>query len=245
MSVSNLPAKLDDKTEMVIMQGDLSRLSADERLAYVNNICQTLGLNPLTRPFDYITFQGKLTLYARKDCAEQLRKIHGVGITDLKVEVLDGICVVRARAKDRTGKEDESTGAVNIEGLKGEAKANAMMKAETKAKRRVTLSICGLGILDESEVQDADDVTPPSEPGQFDSGAREKKITELVEKFRKIRVSEQMIRTKFSLTEEHTFNDLTDEEVDELQAIGRAIVNDKKPVREFFPLPNLAPGAKS
>lgn len=30
--------------------------------------------------------------------------------------------------------------------------ANALMKAETKAKRRVTLSICGLGLLDESEI---------------------------------------------------------------------------------------------
>jgi hypothetical protein len=27
------------------------------------------------------------------------------------------------------------------------------MKAETKAKRRVTLSICGLGLLDETEVE--------------------------------------------------------------------------------------------
>ena len=30
--------------------------------------------------------------------------------------------------------------------------ANAFLKSETKAKRRVTLSICGLGLLDESEV---------------------------------------------------------------------------------------------
>src|SRR5690606_25662498 len=36
--------------------------------------------------------------------------------------------------------------------LKGEALANLRMKAVTKAKRRVTLSICGLGILDESEL---------------------------------------------------------------------------------------------
>ena len=36
--------------------------------------------------------------------------------------------------------------------LKGEAKANAVMKAETKAKRRVTLSICGMGWVDESEI---------------------------------------------------------------------------------------------
>jgi len=31
--------------------------------------------------------------------------------------------------------------------------ANAIMKAITKAKRRVTLSICGLGMLDETEVE--------------------------------------------------------------------------------------------
>jgi hypothetical protein len=42
---------------------------------------------------------------------------------------------------------------VTVGGLKGESKANAMMKAETKAKRRVTLSICGLGMLDETEVE--------------------------------------------------------------------------------------------
>jgi hypothetical protein len=42
---------------------------------------------------------------------------------------------------------------VSIANVNGEARANAMMKAETKAKRRVTLSICGLGMLDETEVE--------------------------------------------------------------------------------------------
>jgi hypothetical protein len=37
--------------------------------------------------------------------------------------------------------------------LKGDALANALMKAETKAKRRVTLSIAGLGWLDETELE--------------------------------------------------------------------------------------------
>jgi hypothetical protein len=36
--------------------------------------------------------------------------------------------------------------------ISGEALANAIMKAETKAKRRVTLSLCGLGMTDESEL---------------------------------------------------------------------------------------------
>ncbi len=43
--------------------------------------------------------------------------------------------------------------------------ANAMMKAETKAKRRVTLSICGLGMLDETEMATVREVptTPTGE----------------------------------------------------------------------------------
>jgi hypothetical protein len=35
----------------------------------------------------------------------------------------------------------------------GEALEIAFLKAETKSKRRVTLSICGLGMLDETEVE--------------------------------------------------------------------------------------------
>lgn len=138
--------------EKVLIQGDLAGLNPEQRLAYYKSICESVGLNPLTQPFKYINLSGKLVLYATKDCTEQLRSIHGVSlnITDNKIE--DGICIVRAHAAKPDGRCDESLGAVHIDGLKGEAKANAMMKAETKAKRRVTLSICGLGMLDESEV---------------------------------------------------------------------------------------------
>ncbi len=90
-------------------------------------------------------------MYAKRDCAEQLRKIHGVSITIKAREKMDDVYVVTANAKDAKGREDESTGVVAIGNLKGELLANALMKAETKAKRRVTLSICGLGMLDETE----------------------------------------------------------------------------------------------
>jgi hypothetical protein len=49
---------------------------------------------------------------------------------------------------------------VSIAGLKGDALCNALMKSETKSKRRVTLSICGLGLLDESEVGTIKDARP-------------------------------------------------------------------------------------
>ena len=139
--------------ERVLLAGDLSKLSNADRLYYYSHVCESVGLNPLTRPFDYLQLNGKLTLYAKRDATDQLRKIHGVSIAISSRETIEGVHVVTARAKDKTGREDESTGAVTITGLKGDALANALMKAETKAKRRVTLSICGLGMLDETEIE--------------------------------------------------------------------------------------------
>lgn len=139
--------------EQVVIKGDLSRLSDVERVCYYKSVCESVGINPLTNPFEYIKLGNKLTLYAKKDCTEQLRKIHGVSIEGLETKVIDDVYIVSAKAKDRNGRTDESTGAVNIANLRGEAKANAIMKAETKAKRRVTLSICGLGWCDETEVE--------------------------------------------------------------------------------------------
>lgn len=138
--------------ERVVVHGDLSKLSASERTTYYNAVCQSVGLNPLTRPFEYIRLNGKEVLYAKKDCTDQLRQVHGVSIEIVGKEVMDGLIVVTARATTRTGKRDEDMGAVPLPPT-GEARANAMMKALTKAKRRVTLSVCGLGFLDESEVE--------------------------------------------------------------------------------------------
>jgi hypothetical protein len=138
--------------EQVLVMGDLGRLTTDQRVVYYNKLCESLGLNPLTRPFDYISLNGRLQLYAKKDATEQLRKLYGISIKLEKVEIGDGIVAFRAHASDPKGRSDESIGAVNIATLRGEALANAVMKAETKAKRRVTLSICGLGMLDETEV---------------------------------------------------------------------------------------------
>lgn len=138
--------------EQVLINGDLSKLRPEERVSYYKDVCQTMGLNPLTKPFDYITLNGRLTLYARKDATDQLRSLKKVSIQVVSREAIGDVYVVTARARTPDGREDESTGAVTVTGLKGDSLANAYMKAETKAKRRVTLSICGLGFLDETEV---------------------------------------------------------------------------------------------
>jgi len=148
--------------EKVLIQGDLKTLSPAERVSYYDSVCRSLGLNPLTRPFEYLTLNGKVLLYARREATEQLRQIRGVSVSIKAREVTEGCYCVTAAATLPEGRQDESIGAVPIEGLKGESKANAMMKAETKAKRRVTLSICGLAFLDESEV---DSVREAQSPG--------------------------------------------------------------------------------
>lgn len=135
-----------------IMTGDLGKLNQAERTEYYKTVCEGLGLNPLTRPFEYLNLGGKLILYAGKRCAEQLRSIRKVSITSLNVERIDDVYMVTAKAVDGSGRSDVATGAVSIGGLKGEALSNAMMKAETKAKNRATLSLVGLGMLDRSEV---------------------------------------------------------------------------------------------
>jgi hypothetical protein len=161
---------LDDAAlEKVIVQGRLEHLTPKERLLYYKTLCETLGLNPLTRPFEYITLSGRLTLYARRDATDQLRRLHKVSITIVSRERLDDIYVVTARATTPDGRMDEATGAVSIAGLNGEQLANAIMKCETKAKRRVTLSIVGLGILDESEL----DTIPQAQRVTIDDAAAE------------------------------------------------------------------------
>jgi len=144
--------------EQVVIGGDLSKLSVQERVGYYADVCKSIGLNPLTKPFEYITLNNKLVLYAKRDATDQLRSIKGISIQIVGRELVGEIYVVTARANAH-GREDESTGAVAIAGLRGADLANAYMKAETKAKRRVTLSIAGLGMLDESEVDDIDPTT--------------------------------------------------------------------------------------
>lgn len=168
ISMANLPIAGNFSNELealqdVIANGNIASLSTEGRLKYVAAICNSLGLNPLTRPFEFIQLQGKLTLYARKDCTEQLRKIHGVSFESVEHRKMDDLYIVTVKAVDKTGRSDISTGVIPLGSVKGSDLANLIMKTETKAKRRATLSICGLGVLDESELDTVSEknVTPP------------------------------------------------------------------------------------
>lgn len=152
-------AELSTAVEQVVIEGDLSKLSPEQRVEYYRTVCGSVGLNPYTRPFDYIRLNGKLTLYARKDATDQLRKIHGVNIDDIQTSDDGEWYVVTVKGSDREGRRDVEIGAVNKKDMQGNV-GNSMMKAVTKAKRRLTLSLCGLGWLDETEVETIPDAKP-------------------------------------------------------------------------------------
>lgn len=144
-----------------IMTGDMSKLTENEKMKYYVGLCKRFGLDPLTKPFDYIIFERngerKEILYANKNCAEQLRLNNGISIVDMEQKINGDICIVTVKVQDKTGRTDVATGAVSLTDYKGNRLtggrlADAIMKCETKAKRRATLSIAGLGLLDETEL---------------------------------------------------------------------------------------------
>ena len=136
----------------IVLEGDLSSLAPDERLKYYTGLCRSLKLNPLTKPFDYLQLSGKLVLYANKDCAQQLVRNHRLSLQILSQGRLDGdIYMVTVRATSGTQTVD-AVGVTNVYNLRGDQLANSIMKCCTKASRRATLAIVGLGILDETEV---------------------------------------------------------------------------------------------
>jgi hypothetical protein len=139
--------------ESALIEGDLGKLSDADRVAYYLKVCESLGLNPLTKPFDYLRLNGKLILYARKDCTEQLRSLRNITVDRVDFAFNEGLVIVTTYLRTPAGRIDSAIGAVAVQGLQGEARANALMKAETKSKRRATLSITGLAVLDESEIE--------------------------------------------------------------------------------------------
>lgn len=137
----------------LVIKGDLSGLNQEQKVQYYRLFCERLGLDPLTQPFKLLSLQGKQVLYCDRSGAQQLNKKHGVSHEIKTRESSGDLYIVTCRASLPDGRFTESIGAVNVKGLAGDNLANAMMKGETKAKRRATLDLLGLGILDETETE--------------------------------------------------------------------------------------------
>jgi len=159
VAVRPTPIAVQDLSEesifALVTGGDCSKLSTAQKLAYYKARCDAAGLDYRTTPFQFIKLSGKEVLYSLKAATDALTAKNGIRceILDQRTEV--GIRLVTVRATCKDGRQTDEIGAVPIGGLKEgtEALANALMKATTKAKRRAVLSVTGLGMTDETEVE--------------------------------------------------------------------------------------------
>ena len=139
--------------EKALTIGDVSKMTPEVRVQFYRALCASCGLNVLTRPFILLKTQsGELTWYATVGAAEQLRKLHRVSTSILSRErTEEGLYIVTVQASAPDGRQEESQGIVFVGGLKGQELGNAMMRCGSKALRRVTLAICGLGMAGAEE----------------------------------------------------------------------------------------------
>lgn len=141
-----------DIMQSIVTAGDLSGLSPEQLVTYYNYFCNSLGLNPATQPFTVMVFKGKKVLYPGREASAQLSKVYSVSHRIDKTWTENGCYFETVTASTPDGRSTTATGgvAVSIGGklFEGEAYANAIMKAGTKAKRRATLDLLGLGMLD-------------------------------------------------------------------------------------------------
>lgn len=123
--------------------------------------------DPSAKPFDLLVLSGKKVLYANAGATQQLSNLHGLSTAITNRERVENVYVVSVRCTGKDGRSSENQGAVDIAGLNGEKLANALMKATTKAIRRTVLAHCGLGMLDETEL----DTIPSSQYTKVDMPA--------------------------------------------------------------------------
>lgn len=134
------------------MTGNLKALNNDERWQYYLAMCAHLDLDPVSRPFDWIEQEGRLTLYPNANCASQLADKMGLSFPEFQDNVIGEVYIFRVKAVAE-GRECWATGAVPM-GKSPEQISRAIKKAETQAKRRAALSMGGLALTESDEMQE-------------------------------------------------------------------------------------------
>jgi hypothetical protein len=152
---------IDDRALLALVtEGDCGKLTEAQKLSYYRARCDAAGLDYRAQPFQFVKLNNKLVLYALKACSEQLAAKHGLSVrlvetpADVQELAASGGCrAFTARVTGKDGRETDDVGVVTIKSASGDTLANAIMKGATKAKRRAVLAHCGLGMLDETEIE--------------------------------------------------------------------------------------------
>lgn len=215
------------------LSGDLSPLTPAQKSQYYLAKCAAMGLDPSTKPLDWITFQGKLACYPNATAAQQIADQRGIDVetSDPEIVQLGGAdmvkCVGRGRTQD--GRVAERTAYLAVNGAKGQDLGNLLMKAETKAFRRVVAALTGWAAKDADEILEQGGrratITEEPLPGQNQGPVFPALAAPVDHKARAEQIArafmDEWIRQGFSATDRTLINDYT------TRALGRALTPSK------------------
>jgi hypothetical protein len=199
-------ANLDPEViHSIVLKGDMSGLSQEQAVAYYNYRCQQVGLDPSAKPFDLLTLNGKKLLYANAGATQQLCSVHKLSVSIINRERFEGVYLVSVRVTGQDGRVTENDGAVELDSERI-GRANALMKATTKAIRRTVLAHCGLGMMDETEVETIPNAV--TSPMPMPSSLPIPKVAEVVEgKFKVMIPDGNGSKVYASAPDEHQWHD--------------------------------------
>ena len=189
----------------IVIKGDMSGLSQEQAVAYYNYRCQQVGLDPSAKPFDLLVLNGKKLLYANAGATQQLCAVHKLSVSIINRERFEGVYLVSVRVTGQDGRVTENDGAVELDSERI-GRANALMKATTKAIRRTVLAHCGLGMMDETEVETIPNAV--TTPMPMPSSLPIPKVAEVVEgKFKVMIPDGNGSKVYASAPDEHQWHD--------------------------------------
>jgi hypothetical protein len=143
------------------LNGSVSHFDKSQKQALLSKLCITLGLNEELQPFRiYSNTRGEEYIYATKECCAQLRHRECISIHEIGEPIFANSTIsVRVKGSNKHGRESWEIGSVGVvPELSPSQVAHGVMTAVTKAKRRLTLCLSGLGVLADVELEDMNSV---------------------------------------------------------------------------------------
>jgi hypothetical protein len=159
------------------LNGSVSHFDKSQKQALLSKLCITLGLNEELQPFRiYQNIRGEEYIYATKECCAQLRHREHINIMEVGEPIFSNNTIsVRVKGNNKHGRESWEIGSVGTtESMTSAEIAHGVMTAVTKAKRRLTLCLSGLGVLADVELEDMAQVVS--------TGIEEQKLSEIDDK---------------------------------------------------------------
>lgn len=147
----------------IILKGDWKDLTPAQRVEGYIALCRSLGLNPLTKPFDLLEMRDRTTLYLNSAGGAQLGALHKASYHITRVEtepVADTVMLVRAYVKVRLpdGRENEDVGIKTCNPKDVNDYIRAYKSAITNGRLRAIKGLIGLNVVvegDEEEIPEA------------------------------------------------------------------------------------------